>query len=123
MINYFYVFCLLLVFSCDNSKGLTPKEIRIGTFRTELDNTETNSIASRDAKFQIETFNGKKDTFLINWKSDFEYILKKWHPKTVLDSTEFVVKITGIHKKHYTFKAYYKGSNYKQKGKAYKIND
>ncbi|MCF6349656.1 MAG: DNA topoisomerase IV [Flavobacteriaceae bacterium] len=90
-------------------------------FKTLLDDHTTVSFATRNKTTQVETFNGKKDTFLIHWKSDFEYTLKKTNPKNDLDSTEFIVKITGIYKNSYTFKAYFKGSNFKQKGKVIKI--
>jgi hypothetical protein len=120
--KYILVLGLLLFLSCKDSKSLTPLEIRTGTFKTVLDKSDVESLAYRSSTIQIETYNQKKDTFNIYWKSDFEYILKKVNPKNNLDSTEFIVKITGIHKNSYTFKAYYKGSNYKQKGKAIKVN-
>lgn len=120
--KYLLIFSLIFFFSCNNS-ALTPIQLKTGTFKTVLDDNNTESIAYRNNKIQIETYNSKKDTFYINWKSDFEYQLNKTNPKNALDSTEFVVKITGVHKNSYTFKAYYKGSNYKQKGKAFKISD
>ena len=62
-----------------------------------------------------------KDTFVITWLDPFEYVLRKKNPKTLLDSTDFHVKIIGISGDSYDFKAYYSGSNFQQKGTAYKI--
>ena len=120
---YILIIIFFILFSCDNHKALTVTDLKTGTFKTLLDGQETESIAVRDELFQFETYNGKEEVFKIYWKSNFEYILTKENPKNVLDSTDFVVKITGIHKKHYTFKAYYKGSKFTQKGKALKIKD
>ena len=123
MKSILFILSFILFYSCSETKGLTPEELKTGTFKTILDDQEVESTAYRNNKIQIETYNNIKDTFSINWKSDFEYILKKTNPKNALDSTEFIVKITGIHKKSYTFTAYYKGSNYKQKGKAFKMSN
>lgn len=113
------IFTLLL--SCSNGKSLDVKELRTGTFETHLDDSDEVSTAVRTNEIQIETYNNKKDTFNIEWKSNFEYILRKVNPKKGLDSTPFHVKITGIKGNKYTFKAYYKGSNFKQKGTAIKL--
>ena len=94
---------------------------KTGTFKTVLSDKNTTSIAVRNDSLQIETYEGKKDTFYIKWKSNFEYILTKKNPKTALDSTPFHVKITGFNSDSYTFKAFYKDSNFKQKGTATKI--
>ena len=80
-------------------------------------------MAIRNDSIQIETYNNKKDTFNIEWISNFEYVLLKKNPKTLLDSTPFHVKIIAVKKKSYQFKAYYKGSDFKQKGIAYKIEE
>jgi hypothetical protein len=120
-VYYFYIIFFLL--SCENEKTLTTKEIKTGTFKTELNGKQVFSIATRNDSLQIETYNNKKDTFYIHWKSDFEYILKHKYPKNSLDSIDFVVKITGIHGKSYTFRANYKGNKFIQKGTATKIKN
>lgn len=121
--KYFIICSFLLFFSCKKNNTLTSKDLRTGTFKTILDTNKMVSVAIRNDTMQVETYNGKKDTFYVFWKSDFEYSLKKMYPKNALDSVEFIVKITGIHKKSYDFKAYFKGSNYKQKGVAFKLED
>jgi len=104
----------------ENSKG-NVDDFKQGSFKTVLEDGENISFAIRKDSLQIETFKQLKDTFYINWIDQFEYTLLKKNPKTQLDSTPFHVKITSVKKDSYTFKAYYKGSNFKQKGTAFKL--
>ena len=114
---------IAMVISCKNDKNLSIQDFKTGTFETFLDDSDATSTATRNEFLQIETYNSKKDTFEIKWKSNFEYILKKVHPKSKLDSTRFFVKITGINGNSYTFKANYEGSNFKQTGTVTKISE
>jgi len=109
--------------SCIKNKGLNVDDFKNGSFKTVLEDGENISFAIRNDSLQIESFNHVNDTFSINWIDQFEYILLKKSPKTLLDSTPFHVKITSIKKNSYTFKAYYKGSNFKQKGTAFKLEE
>ncbi len=115
------LFAFIILFSCQDKPKAIPNNFKTGTFKTILDDSEITSIAYRNDTLQIETYNKTKDTFNIKWVNSFEYILVKTNPKTLLDSTPFHVKITGVKKNSYEFKAYYKGSNFKQKGTATKI--
>ncbi len=120
--NKFLIAVLFLFFySCQEKPSSKPNTFKIGKFKTELDEDATVSFAERNDSIQIETFNSKKDTFRIKWLSNFEYVLVKKNPLTLLDSTPFHVKIISVKERSYQFKAYYKGSNFKQKGTAYKI--
>lgn len=117
------ILVLLTSVSClENSKG-NVDDFKQGSFKTVLEDGENISFAIRKDSLQIETFKQLKDTFYINWIDQFEYTLLKKNPKTQLDSTPFHVKITSVKKDSYTFKAYYKGSNFKQKGTAYKLEE
>lgn len=118
----FILFALFLV-SCFEKPETKPNRFKTGKFKTVLEDKNTSSIAERNDSIQIETYNNKKDTFYIEWINSFEYILLKKNPKTLLDSTPFHVKIKGVKKNSYTFEAYYKGSNFKQKGTATKIEN
>ncbi len=115
------MFGLLVIACIDDSKKI-PNNFKTGHFKTVLEDSETISYATRNDSLQIETYNNKKDTFYIKWVGSFEYILLKKNPMSLLDSTPFHVKITGVKKNSYKFNAYYKGSNFKQKGEAIKIN-
>lgn len=118
---------IILVFSfsasCMENKGGNVDDFKNGSFKTVLEDGENISFAIRKDSLQIESFNQVNDTFTINWIDQFEYVLLKKNPKTLLDSTPFYVKITSVKKNSYTFKAYYKGSNFKQKGTAYKLDE
>ncbi|HBK72157.1 MAG TPA: DNA topoisomerase IV [Flavobacteriaceae bacterium] len=115
--KYIVIILILIITSCKKNTG-DISQFKTGTFKTFLEDSDVSSIAVRDDSIQIETYKNRKDTFAIEWKSNFEYVLTKTNPKTVLDSTPFHVKITGFTNNSYTFKASYKGSNFKQKGRA-----
>lgn len=112
----------MLFISCQDQVKTVPNNFKTGTFKTVLEDSENTSFAIRNDSIQIETYENKKDTFNIKWTNNFEYVLLKKNPKNLLDSTPFHVKITAVKKKSYRFKAYYKGSDFKQKGIAYKID-
>ncbi len=119
-----YALGLLLVCSltsCLKNSSGSVEDFRVGKFRTVLDDSESVSMAVRNDSIQIETYEQVQDTFVITWIDPFEYVLRKKNPKTLLDSTDFHVKITGISNDSYEFKAFYSGSNFQQKGTAYKI--
>ncbi len=117
---YFILFLLLI--SCNEVPSSTTNNFKVGKYKTILEDSDITSFAVRNDSIQIETYDNKKDTFKIQWNNQFEYVLLKKNPKSRLDSTPFHVKITGIKKDSYSFKAFYKGSNFKQKGRAIKIN-
>ncbi len=124
MARFFVLFicCFILLASC-NTQGTPPvNRFKTGTFKTVLEDKEATSIAVRNDSLQIEIYNQKKDTFYIFWENNFEYILKKKNPKTLLDSTPFYVKISKVKDSSYHFKANFKGSKFIQKGTAYRIN-
>ena len=117
------IIVLFFCASCLENKGVNVDDFKNGSFRTELEDGENISFAIRKDSLQIESFNQVNDTFKINWIDQFEYVLLKKSPKTLLDSTPFHVKITSVKKNSYTFKAYYKGSKFKQKGTAFKLDE
>lgn len=120
--RYFWVLSLpLLLTSCLKNSSGSIEDFRVGKFKTILEDNEAVSIAVRNDSIQIETYEQVTDTFVIRWLDPFEYVLRKKNPKTLLDSTDFHVKITGISEDNYDFKAFYSGSNFQQKGTAYKI--
>ena len=109
--------------SCIENKRGNIDDFKNGSFKTVLEDGKHISFDIRKDSLQIESFEQVNDTFKINWIDQFEYVLLKKNPKTLLDSTPFYVKITSIKKNSYTFKAYYKGSNFKQKGTAFKLDE
>jgi len=117
--KYLVVLLFLITISCKENTG-DINQFKTGTFKTFLEDKNVTSVAIRNDSMQIEIYDNKKDSFAIEWKSNFEYILLKINPKTELDKTPFHVKITGFKNNSYTFKANYKGSKFKQKGRAVK---
>ncbi len=117
--KYLLTLLVLFIISCKENTG-DINQFRTGTFNTFLEGTDITSIAVRNDSIQIETYNNHIDSFSIKWKSNFEYVLQKINPETALDSIPFHVRITGFKNNSYTFKASYKGSNFKQKGRAKK---
>jgi len=117
------LFTLIILFSCQNKPEINIKSFRYGNYKTVLDYKNITSYAQRNDSLQIETYDNKKDTFYIEWVNNFEYILLKKNPKSLIDSTPFHVKITEIKKNSYNFSAYHKGSKFKQKGTAFKIQN
>ena len=116
-----YLFAFIILLSCKDKPKTIPNNFKMGYFKTTLEDNDAISYATRNDSIQIENYDNKKDTFNITWVNSFEYILLKQNPKTLLDSTPFHVKITSVKKDSYNFKAYYKGSNFKQKGTSEKI--
>lgn len=110
-----------LLFSCVEKQKVHIEDFRTGKFKTTLEDDETTSIATRNDSLQIEEYLGKNDTFKITWIDQFEYVLVKQSPKSLLDSTPFHVKITAIKNNSYSFSAHYRGSKFKQKGRAEKL--
>ena len=119
---FFSCIIACIVYACKpNTSDVT--QFRTGTYKTYLDKRDVESTAIRNDSIQIEYHEKGIDTFAIIWKSNFEYELLKLNPKKGLDSVPFYVKITGVKNNTYTFKAYYKDSNFKQQGKAVKQLD
>ena len=113
------IFIGFFILSCSNKGDI--RQFRTGNYKTVLDDSDISSTAKRNDSIQVEFFNKTSDTFAIKWTSNFEYILTKINPKTALDSTPFYVNITQFDENSYRFKAFYKGSNFKQKGTAFKL--
>lgn len=117
--RFICIFCICI--SCAQQGDID--QFKTGTFKTYLEDSDATSTAYRNDSIQIEMYNQVKDTFAIQWTSNFEYQLVKLNPKTQLDSTPFIVIITGIKDNSYSFSAHYKGSNFKQKGNAIKVRE
>jgi hypothetical protein len=122
MIRLLSLWVILFILGSCLKGNSNVEEFRVGHFKTVLDDKGTVSMAIRNDSLQIESFQNKKDTFDIKWVSPFEYVLRKKNPQTLLDSTDFHVKIISISENSYEFKAYYMGSNFQQKGTAYKVD-
>lgn len=118
VVKFLLIFTL---FSCKNGNKVNILAFREGEFKTSLEESDEISTFQRKGNIQIETYRNQTDTFTIQWKSNFEYQLLKLHPKSKLDSTPFIVKITNIKSSSYEFVGSFLGSDFKQKGKSIKL--
>ena len=117
------IILFIIITSCQQKSQTNVNSFKNGKFKTVLEDQKIVSYAIRNDSLQFEITNNKIDTFKINWINSFEYVLVKKTPKDLLDSTPFHVKITAIKGNSFNFTAYYKGSNFKQKGKATKLSN
>lgn len=111
-----------LIISC-SKQNKNSYSFESGHFKSYLENKRDSSSFYRVNNLQIETYKNKIDTFNITWKNKFEFHLKKVNPKSKLDSTNFVVKITKIKNNAYDFEAGYENNNFRQKGSTIKTNN
>lgn len=115
---------LLLLMSCYDAER-NCKDFKTGKFKFEykVDGVEKTTIFERKDSIEIETFEGKTDTSSIRWVSDCEYILQKIHPKNMEEKKAITMKILTTSKNSYTFEFGIVGSNQKQRGTVFKIED
>ena len=71
---------------------------------------------SRDDKWQIEHFEGKRDTFFIRWVNDCEYVLKKKNPTDRYEAKSNHIKILTTTDSSYTFEFNIVGETTKLRG-------
>jgi hypothetical protein len=115
---------LLSLMSCYNVEH-NCKDFKNGKFKFDykVDGIEKTTVFERKDSIEIETFEGKTDTSNIRWVSDCEYILQKIHPKNMEEKKAITMKILTTSKKSYTFEFGIVGSDKKQRGTVFKIED
>ncbi len=99
-----------------------PFEFRTGTFKIPASENYTQTTIIRNDSLQIEHYENRIDTLLINWENNFKYTLKMLHPKTDLDKKPIHVKITSVKENGYDFIAKIGYSNFEQKGSLIKVS-
>ena len=65
---------------------------------------------------QIETYEGKTDTFKVRWTNDCEYIIQNIHPKNREEKKPVQMKILTTSANSYVFEYSYVGDSKKQRG-------
>lgn len=115
-----FTFCLLI--SCKDEKKTNPFEFRSGTFEIPAGDKYTKTTIIRKDNLQIEHYENRIDTLLIEWENSFKYQLKMLHPKSELDKKPINVKITNIKENGYDFIAKIGYSKFEQKGTLIKIS-
>ncbi len=118
--RFLYLILISVFISCSTGNKTDILSFKKGNFKTYIGERKDSSYFYRDDKIQVEFYKNQKDTFNIQWKSNFEYELRKINPKSKLDSIPFIVKITAIKENYYKFRGAYLGNNFKQEGITYK---
>jgi hypothetical protein len=115
---------LLLLMSCYNVER-NCKDFKTGKFKFEyeVDGVKKTTVFERKDSIEIETFEGKTDTSSIRWVSDCEYILRKIHPKNMVEEKAITMKILTTTKNSYIFEFGIVGSDEKQRGTVEKISN
>lgn len=98
-------------------------DFKTGTFlfEQEINGEKHSSTFVRTNQYEIETYQGKKDTASIRWINDCEYILQKLHPKNMAEKKAVQMKILTTNKDGYTFEYNIVGDTNKQKGTIKKL--
>jgi hypothetical protein len=100
------------------------KAFKTGAFtsETEIEGKKFTSSFVRNDSMQIETYEGKTDTFKVRWTNDCEYIIQNIHPKNRAEKKPVQMKILTTNSKSYTFEYSFVGDSNKQRGTATKLN-
>ena len=118
-------FLILSCYSCYNVER-NCSNFKFGTFKYEriIGDKLTTSYFIRDNDIEIEYFNKKIDTSMINWVNECEFILKKLNPINNFEKKPISIKIISTHKDYYIFEFSIVGDNTKrQRGKIVKVSE
>lgn len=115
---------ILLLISCYDAPN-NCKDFKTGKYRSEIliKGVKHYTISTRTDSMVIETYNGKTDTASIRWVNDCEYVLHKWHPKTMSEKKAITIKILTTSKNSYTFEFGSVGNDQKQRGTAVSMDN
>ena len=114
---------VLLLTSCYNQER-NCKDFKTGKFtsETEIEGKKYTSTFERNDSIQIETYEGKIDTFKVRWTNDCEYIIQNIHPKNREEKKPVQMKILTTSSKSYTFEYSFVGDSKKQRGTVTKLD-
>ena len=117
------LFSALLLVSCYNQER-NCTDFKTGKFNseTEIEGKKYTSTFERNDSIQIETYEGKIDTFKVRWTNDCEYIMQNTHPKNREEKKAVQMKILTTNANSYTFEYSFVGDSKKQRGTVTKLN-
>ena len=123
MKSIFILFSALLLVSCYNQER-NCTDFKTGKFisETEIEGKKYTSTFERNDSIQIETYEGKIDTFKVRWTNDCEYIMQNTHPKNREEKKAVQMKILTTNANSYTFEYSFVGDSKKQRGTVTKLN-
>lgn len=121
----FLLLCIAVLVSSCYAPEQNCKDFQQGIFEFEaLVNGEVQKTRFvRKDTIEIEYYLGKTDTASIRWVNDCEYILKKRNPSSRDEKNALHFKILTTQGNQYTFEYSLAGSDTKQKGTAYKVEE
>ena len=122
--NTIYSLLLLtLLTSCYNQeRNCTDFKTGKFTSETEIEGKKYTSTFERNDSIQIESYEGKIDTFKVRWTNDCEYIIQNTNPKNREEKKPVQMKILTTDSDSYTFEYSFVGDSKKQRGTVTKQN-
>ena len=123
MKSIFILFSALLLVSCYNQER-NCKDFKTGKFtsETEIEGKKYTSTFERNDSIQIESYEGKIDTFKVRWTNDCEYVIQNINPKNREEKKPVQMKILTTDSDSYTFEYSFVGDSKKQRGTVTKLN-
>ena len=117
------VLVLLFFTSCYNTERNCQK-FKTGTFEFEtiIDGQSVKTRFTRTDSIEVDYFNNTIDSASIRWLNDCEYIVKKLHPKNMVEEKSVHIKILSTKANSYNFEYSIVGQATKQQGTTYKID-
>ena len=117
------LFSALLLVSCYNQER-NCTDFKTGKFisETEIEGKKYTSTFERNDSIQIETYEGKIDTFKVRWTNDCEYVIQNINPKNREEKKAVQMKILTTKDNTYTFEYSFVGDSKKQRVTVTKTN-
>ena len=98
------LFLLLLLTSCYSvERNCVDFKTGVFEFSTSIKDSIVTSTFTRTDKYEIETFNGVKDSSIIKWVNECEFLLTKIRPKTNQEKRPIRIKILRTFGDQYDF--------------------
>ena len=121
--SIFSLLMLILLTSCyQQERNCTDFKTGKFTSETEIEGKKYTSTFERNDSIQIETYEGKIDTFKVRWTNDCEYVMQNTHPKNREEKKAVQMKILTTNANSYTFEYSFVGDSKKQRGTVTKLN-
>lgn len=117
------LFSALFLVSCYNQER-NCTDFKTGKFisETEIEGKKYTSTFERNDSIQIETYEGKIDTFKVRWTNECEYVIQNINPKNREEKKAVQMKILTTKDNTYTFEYSFVGDSKKQRGTVTKTN-
>ena len=121
--SFYNLLLLALLTSCYNQER-NCSDFKTGKFtsETEIEGKKYTSTFERNDSIQIESYEGKIDTFKVRWTNDCEYIIQNRNPKNREEKKPVQMKILTTNSDSYTFEYSFVGDSKKQRGTVTKQN-